>query len=192
MLILLDEAERIMDQTTAVRKKSYGVIRDLLDNADDSGGMQSSVIYVAATPDMFKSEKGFPQYDPLRSRLSNIQRFAIPGFIDWRGTIVDLTRTPLTHDSLIQVASRVRDIHSIARNWHPNTRINDDLMQKLVAEIEEGIFQATKPRMVSSAMATLLEIAEQNPGLDMTQSVSLSLKQVQSALTSKSKHEMWE
>jgi BREX system ATP-binding protein BrxC/D len=191
ILILLDEAERIMEQSKLVRKKSYGVIRDLLDNADNQGGMQSCMMYIAATPDMFKSEKGFAEYDALRSRLSNAQRFNMPNFIDWRGVIVDLTKTPLSSDFLIKLGQRIRFIHSIGWDWEAEKCIDDDLIKNIVNEIEKGTFLVSKPRMLTSAIATILEIAEQNPKSDIQEFISPLLESVHSKLSSKPETEQW-
>ncbi len=102
VLVLLDEAERILGKPRPVRMKSYGVIRDLMDNTDDQGGMPTSMFYVAATPDMFTKPEGFADYEALQSRLRTSQRFALASYIDWRGVVLDLTRTPLSHEHLLQ------------------------------------------------------------------------------------------
>lgn len=192
-LILLDEAERIMDQSHSVRKKSYGVIRDFLDNADEQGGMPSSMIYIAATPEMFSSQKGFAEYDALRSRLANTQRFSIPKLMDWRAVIVDLVKTPLPHDHLIQLAVKVRDIHSIARQWDPRPHFSEEIIQKLVSKIESSASApVSKPRMLSSLVATLLEIAEQNPGRGIHEVVDGTFEQVLRILISRPEANRWE
>ena len=191
-LILLDEAERVMDQTPGVRKKSYGVIRDLLDNADNQGGMPASMIYIAATPDMFASEIGFAEYDALRSRLANSQRFAIPNLMDWRGVIVDLVKTPLPHDHLIQLAQKVRNIHGLARNWDPNPYLSDAVLQDVVTKIDTGAFQISKPRMLASLVATLLEIAEQNRSQNLATVLDSTFEHVLQIMSTKPKTERWE
>lgn len=192
ILILLDEAERIMEQSRSVRNRSYGVIRDLLDNADNQGGMRSSVIYIAATPDTFQSEKGFAEYDALRSRLANAQRLSIKGFIDWRSVIVDLTKTPLPHTALMDLANRVREIHSVARGKNPQETLADPALQEIVSRIEKQVFQVSKPRMLASYMATILEIADQNPGSDILQVLDETLRQVQDVVAARPKSKDWE
>lgn len=192
-LILLDEAERIMDQSHSVRKKSYGVIRDLLDNADDQGGMPSSMIYIAATPEMFSSERGFAEYDALRSRLANTQRFTIPNLMDWRAVIVDLVKTPLPHNHLVQLAQKVRDIHSIARQWDPRPHFTDEIIQVLITKIESNpSSQVSRPRMLSSLAATLLEIAEQNPVHPLHDALDVTFDQVLQVLISRPEADKWE
>ncbi len=192
ILILLDEAERIMEHTRSVRNRSYGVIRDMLDNADNQGGMRSSIIYIAATPDTFQSEKGFPEYDALRTRLANAQRLAIPGFIDWRGPIVDLTKTPLPHTALMDLAQKVRTIHAIARGKDHVNGFDDSVLQQIVSKVENQVFQVSKPRMLASYMATILDLADQNPGADITQALDQTLRQVQEVVTVRPESKDWE
>ena len=192
VLILLDEAERIMEQTPSVRKKSYGVIRDLLDNADNQGGMQSSVIYVAATPEMFQSERGFPEYDALRSRLANAARFSMPNLIDWRGVIVDLTKTSMPHDLLLKLVGRVVDLHAIAREWNPRAYFTEDVITQIVADVESGAFIVSRPRLLASCAATLLEIIEQNRDQPITGLLKDTLQAVHAKLVQKSKTEEWD
>lgn len=192
-LVLLDEAERIMDQSFSVRKKSYGVIRDLLDNADNQGGLPSSMIYIAATPEMFSSEVGFAEYDALRSRLANSRRVAISNLVDWRAVVVDLVKTPLPHNHLVQLAHKVRDIHATARRWDPRPLLTDDLIQGLVAKIESGVSsQVSRPRMIASLVATLLEIAEQNEGCHLQNVLEATFDQVLQVLATRPRADKWE
>ncbi len=192
VLLLIDEAERIMEQSRSVRNKSYGVIRDFLDNADDQAGMQSSIIYVAATPDTFNSEKGFPEYDALRSRLASSTRFSVPNMVDWRGVVVDLTKTPMQHNLLVSLAERVIDLHACARDWEPRSQFTPDVIAQIVRVVESGAFAVSKPRLLASCAATLLEIVEQNRSCDVLSIFDGTLKGVHSSLLRKSGAEQWE
>jgi bacteriophage exclusion system BrxC/D-like protein len=192
VLFLLDEAERIMEQTRSVRNKSYGVIRDLLDNADNQGGMQSSIIYVAGTPELFQSQKGFPEYDALRSRLANATSFITPNLVDWRGVIVDLTRTPMPHDILMQLAGRVIDLHAVARDWNPREYFTKDIIRQMVASVESQAVVVTKPRLMASCAATLLEIVEQNRDQAVAGLLASTLKVVHASLARKAEVKQWE
>ncbi len=62
-----------MEQTRSVRNKSYGVIRDLLDNADNQGGMQASITYVDGALRCFSLVKDF-QNTTRYGLASRIQR----------------------------------------------------------------------------------------------------------------------
>lgn len=192
ILILLDEAERIINQSKIVRNRSYHVIRNLLDNADDQGGMKSCIIYVAATPDMFTSERGLSEYEALRSRLDSAQILPSHDYIDWRGVIVDLTKTPLPHDLLVLLAHRIRSIHAIAHNWDPKIVLTDQLIQDIVGIIGNGVFQVSKPRMVAAGISTALEIAEQNPQINVTKMIPEILKRLNNELSKEPIVKQWE
>ncbi len=191
ILILLDETERIIDQYKTVRKKSYHVMRHLLDNADDQDGMRSCIIYLAATPDMFTSERGLSEYEALRSRLHSAEILPSSGYIDWRGVIVDLTKTPLPYNLLVQLVQRIRSIHAIAQNWNPEAVLTDQSVQDIVGTIEKGVYQVSKPRMVAAGVSTILEIVEQNPQKDISTMLPSLLGTLNNELSTESKTEPW-
>ncbi len=192
ILVLFDEAELIMKQLRPVRTSSYGVIRDLLDNADQQGGMRSSMMYIAATPEMFSDASGFPENDALMSRLEIAERFTMSKYADYRSVIVDLAKTPLTHDMLVQLGERIRSVHSVARNWSPEEKLTDEAIQETVRLIEQGIFQISKPRMCAASIATLLDTVEQNREADVFELINEVLKEVHSTLPKEPKTETWE
>ena len=181
-----------MEQKRSVRSKSYGVIRDLLDNADDQGGMQSCTVYVAATPEMFQSERGFPEYEALRSRLVNVASFVVPNLVDWRGVIVDLTKTPLPHDLLLRLANRIIDLHAAAWKWDPREYFTDDAISQVVDIVERQGVAVTKPRLLASCVATLLEIVEQNREQSVATILKPTLSAVKGTLSKKAAPEQWE
>jgi hypothetical protein len=154
--------------------------------------MQSSIIYVAGTPEMYQSEKGFPEYDALRSRLANATIFTDPNLIDWRGVIVDLTRTPLPHDILMKLAGRVIDLHAVARDWDPREHFTPDVIKELVASVESQAVEVTKPRLLASCAATLLEIVEQNRDQAVAVLLAGTLKAARASLARKAEARQWE
>jgi hypothetical protein len=190
VLVLLDEAERIMNQSKSIRNKSYGVIRDILDNADDQAGMKSAMVYIASTPDMFESQTGFAEYDALRSRLENVSRFSSAGFVDWRGVIIDLTRTPLPNGMLKLLAQKVIDMHAKARSWNPSSAFSDGQVEHVLDIIRSRTLQVSKPRLLASYMASLLEIVEQNPGIDVKSTIDQTFDSVVNTVSQRNL-ELW-
>jgi hypothetical protein len=190
VLVLLDEAELIMGQSAPVRKKSYGVIRDLLDNTDGQG-MRSSIIYIAATPEMFQEGKGFPEYDALRSRLANVPKFTVPGLADWRGIVVDLTKTAMSRELLVRLVNRIVDLHSIACEWKPKEYISEEVILQLVTEVTNGASVVSVPRLLTSSAATLLELVEQNRDQLGTDLVRDTLQAVRASLVGKTSAKQW-
>jgi hypothetical protein len=150
------------------------------------------MFYIAATPDMFSKAEGFAEYDALRSRLASSQRFSVPGLVDTRGVVVDLTKTPLNHKDLVQVARKIRDVHALAEGWDPSERFSDAVIESIVSRIEAGVFQVSKMRMLASSVATLIDIAEQNPALEVAPILGDVFKQVSKTLSAVPTQERWE
>jgi hypothetical protein len=180
-----------MEQTKSTRNKSYGVIRDILDNADSKGSAISTAIYIAATPDTFKSEKGFPEYDALRSRLMNIESFVIPGFTDWRAVIIDLSKAGLERSTLEGISKKIIRIHSIARDWNPFDTLDGETLESLINNIESGHHQVSKPRLLAAVATHLLEVAEQNRNMNFKDAVGPILNSVKKQLTQKPGVKEW-
>lgn len=181
-LILFDEAERIMSQPKRTRIASYGIIRDLLDNADQQGGMQSSMMYIAATPEMFSAKEGFAENDALRSRLEVSGRFISAEYTDYRSVIVDLTTAPLSHELMVKLAERIRRVHAIARVWKPEEIFKTDTIEGVVRRVQDGVFQVSRPRMLAAAVATILDTVQQNPHADFPQVIDSVLGEVHTSL----------
>jgi hypothetical protein len=154
--------------------------------------MQSSVFYVAGTPEMYQSEKGFPEYDALRSRLVSAAGFAPTSLVDWRGVIVDLTKTPLPHDILLQLTDRIVDLHAVARAWNPREHFTKSVIEQLVAGVESQAVTVTKPRLLSCCAATLLEVIEQNREQTVPDMLQSTLKAVQASLSKKADTKQWD
>jgi hypothetical protein len=191
-LILLDEAERILTQSRQVRQKSYGVLRDLLDNTDGQGGMQSAVTYVAATPEMFESERGFAEYDALRSRLRPVAQLGKSHFVDWRAVVVDLSSSPFGDGQLAQLFLRIVDIHAIARSWSPGDYFSAGAVNGIVEKIVSAPAHASRPRMLAACAASLLETLEQNRSATIEELLGATLEEMGRRKLASSPSSVWE
>ena len=69
ILILIDELENVLHQTPAARRSAWTILRELIDNIDDRHGMTNTAFYVAATRDVFDSDKGMTEYEALAERV---------------------------------------------------------------------------------------------------------------------------
>ena len=131
-LIIIDELERIMEDSTLRRKKSYTILRELIDNVDGENGMKGSCLYAAAPPGQFESSKGFIEVDALASR---IQAPILAGDVDYTAAIVDLDAAPLTREQQIDLAKNLRLIHATAREWNPEKYVSNSALVVLVDAI---------------------------------------------------------
>ena len=118
--------------------------------------------------------------------------FASKEFIDYRDVVVDLTRTPLPADLLLQLAKKVRGIHSVARQWDAESHIPDHLLQNIVTRIDQSAFPVSKPRMVASVVAKLLESAEQNPAENPALAVDSTVSEAAQTLAVRPEPEKWD
>ncbi len=133
-LIVIDELERIMEESTNRRRKSYTILRELIDNVDGENGMKNTCLYAAAPPGQFESQKGFIEVEALASRVQ-APVITHPDLIDYTSTVVDLDTAPLTQCELNELARRIRDIHGVARGWEAKNSLPDTEVLALVKDI---------------------------------------------------------
>jgi hypothetical protein len=133
-VVLLDELERIMEDTPARRRKAYGILRELIDNVDGIGGMRRACLYCAAPPSQFESQKGFIEYEALASRIADLPSGGGPP--DYAGTVIDLDKTPLGPNEVLDLLKKLRSIHAIARQCPPSKLLSDSKMATLRDKFE--------------------------------------------------------
>lgn len=171
LLILLDELDRIQNQTIRVRQNCYQVLRELIDNADGQGGMQGTLVYCAAPSEMFTSERGFREYDALNSRLEPASHtsdlISKMAGVDYRGTIINLEDTPLNAADYYLMAEKVRNIHAIALDWDAREALPDNFLRELVDTIIKEQRNISTPRLVTTTVAVIAELVEQGQGVDI-------------------------
>ncbi len=176
LLILLDELDRIQNQRDRVRQNCYQVLRELIDNADGQGGMRGTLVYCAAPSEMFTSDRGFREYDALNSRLEPaLQASDLVtkiGGVDYRGTIINLEDTPLSPEDYFNMATKVRDIHAIALEWDAHAALPDDLLKEIVDSIIQSQRNISTPRLVTTTVAVIAELAEQGQRIDVESSIN--------------------
>jgi hypothetical protein len=169
LLVLVDELDRIQYLRDRVRQNCYQILRELMDNTDGHGGMQGTLFYCAAPSEMFTQEKGFKEYDALRTRIETAMK-ATRGFaqgqVDYRGTIIDLEQTRLQRDDFYEIAKKVRNIHSVALNWDASQAFSDGEVKKLVDQIIDEKLSISTPRLVATAVAIKADITEQGQSID--------------------------
>lgn len=166
-LILLDELDRIPYLSKTSRQNCYQVLRELMDNTDGHGGMQGTLFYCAAPEEMFTSPNGFKEYDALWSRLEPALQADPTGRVDYRATVINLDETPLDRAELLALATKVRDIHSLAFNWDAAAAMPDSKIEEIVDRTMAQESYISKPRLLATAMATIADIEEQGQSYDI-------------------------
>jgi hypothetical protein len=132
-LVIIDELERIMEEPKNRRRKSYTILRELIDNVDGENGMKSSCLYAAAPPGQFESTLGFIEVDALASRIQ--APILVKGLTDYTAAIIDLDTAPLSTEQQLQLARKIRALHGRARDWDGRQTLSDKELSELITEI---------------------------------------------------------
>jgi hypothetical protein len=161
LLIIIDELERIMEEPRLRRRKSYTILRELIDNVDGENGMRSSCLYAVAPPGQFESANGFIEVDALASRIQ--APILAKGQIDIMGAIVDLDAAPLSIAHQVELAKNIRALHSRAREWHAEQSLDDARLISLVNDINSRkVVSRLRVREICIQFVAALEVARAN------------------------------
>lgn len=154
LILLLDELETVLAQGASVRSAAYENIRLLMDNAEHSEYLQ---LFFSLIPDVLLSEKGFKSYDALWSRVRSVGDSEA---LNYRGTIIDLHKTPLKRQELIDLGICLRKIHEISYRWKAQDAVPENLIADMCKKQEEmGIL--SEVRLFIKQMIRFLDMAEQ-------------------------------
>jgi hypothetical protein len=158
LVLFLDELELIRDQNYRVRDANYDVLRQFIDDTD---GLSNFLLLCSATPKMRDDDqKGFPSYPPLWQRLGGMLG-GVHG--DYRAITVNLDEAPLRDDDLLELAKRLRTVHSVAYGWDAEQIVPDEFLRQLVQVVKQQATELTLPRLVVQTTVSLLEAKQQNP-----------------------------
>jgi len=117
ILILVDELENVLQQHSRSRKNAYITLRELIDNVDDRHGMTYTAMYISATPDVFDSERGVTEHEPLAGRVLTSTASTAGNTANPVGAVIDLAAWPLKKTDLLRAAEGIAGIHSVAKSW---------------------------------------------------------------------------
>lgn len=108
LVVVLDEVETLQRVRSDVREKSLNALRQLMDEID-GGRFPGLHVLITGTPAFFDGQQGVQRLAPLAQRLeTDFQTDA--RFDNPRATQIRLPG--FTHDSLVELGSRVRDIYA--------------------------------------------------------------------------------
>ncbi len=173
LVILIDELVNLYKIPNAItRQYNYEKILTMY-NDTLQGKAHHLGIIMGGTPQTIEDRRrGIYSYEALRSRLSQ-GRFATEGLTDMLAPVIHLE--PLTYEELLVLVGKLADIHA---DYHKYSRVLEDvdLTAFLQAEFDRvGADSHLTPREVIRDFIELLDIACQNPGLDVRQILTNSL-----------------
>ena len=161
LVLLLDELETIITQGASIRNAAYENVRLLTDNTEHTQYLQ---LFFSLIPDVLLSEKGFKSYDALWSRVRSI---GDSEGINYRGTLVDLHKTPLERQELVNLGISLRKIHEISYRWSAQQSVSRDLIDNICQQ-QEKMGVLSEVRLFIKQMIRLLDMAEQGNSMDDT------------------------
>ena len=86
---------------------------------------------------------------------------------DYRANMVNLAEAPLSDDELLELAKRLRTVHSIANAWHAEQIVSDDFLYQLIQAAKQRGAEVSLPRLIVQTTISLLEAKQQNPEQDL-------------------------
>jgi hypothetical protein len=154
LILLMDELETVLAQSTSVRNAAWENVRLFIDNTEHA---QYLHIFFSIIPEVLLSEKGFKSYDALWSRLRSIGEGKR---LNFRSVLIDLHRTPLEGPELIALGLTLRRIHELSYRWDASPLITDKLIEKVVA-LQKRMGLLSEVRLFIKQIIRLLDMAEQ-------------------------------
>jgi hypothetical protein len=118
LVLVLDEVETLQRVRGDVRDKALNALRQLIDEVD-SGRFPGLYLVMTGTPAFFEGPSGVPRLPPLAQRLST--DFATDVRFD-NPRAVQVRLPGFTHDSLVELGSKVRDLYAAGSDAAPRVR----------------------------------------------------------------------
>ena len=168
LVLCIDEIEELAKLRTRKRQEqSLQALREYVDHAGGQGGFKHLCMYLAATPEMFEGPDYFPRYDALATRIQPVS-----DRLNWRGTVVDLDRTPLDAREMLAMARRIAAIHRVAYPGASDGALTDEYLDELMSEVVASRVRIAKPRLLARIVVDELERARQEAGVFETNEAS--------------------
>lgn len=158
LILFLDELETVLAQGASIRNAAYENVRLLMDNTEHAQYLQ---LFFSLIPDVLLSEKGFKSYDALWSRVRTV---GDSDDLNYRGTLVDLHKTPLQRQELMDLGVFLRKIHEISYRWSAEHSVPNELIAGMCEKQEEmGVL--SEVRLFIKQMIRCLDITEQGSAM---------------------------
>ncbi len=165
IILLLDELETVIVQGKSIRNAAYENVRLLIDNTEQASCFH---IFFAIIPEVLLNENGFKSYDALWSRVRSIGQQGKQ--LNYRGVLVDLHRTPLKTEELVNLGQSLRQIHQISYRWDATESVPDGILEEICAN-QKKMGLLSEVRLYVKQVILLLDMAEQ--GIDVVNKLDL-------------------
>ena len=176
LILMMDELETVIAQSTSVRNAAYENVRLLIDNAEQAAYQH---IFMSIIPDVILAEKGFRSYDALWSRIRSIGEGKR---LNYRSVLIDLHKTPLETDELVELGSCLCRIHELAYRWDTQEQVGEELIKKMCAT-QKRMGLLSEVRLFIKQIIRTLDMAEQGVApdeeMDLTEQLVASQQEME-------------
>jgi hypothetical protein len=176
LILVLDEVETLQRVRTDVREKALNALRQLIDEVD-SGRFPGLGVIVTGTPAFFDGPQGVQRLAPLAQRL-NVDFTTEARFDNPRAVQIRLAN--FSHDSLVEVGTRVRDVY--LQHTVSSDRIRTMVDDAYVADLATAVAGALggkvgiAPRLFLKKLVTdVLDRVDQFPDFDPRRDYKLTM-----------------
>lgn len=165
MMIMIDELVNIYKIPQSItRQYNYEKILTMYNDALQGKASYLGII-MCGTPQCIEDQRrGVYSYEALRSRLSE-GRFATKDMSDMLAPVIKLA--PLTYEHMLVLIEKLTDIHSQLFEYTPRLTQNELISFIKIEHERVGADTHITPREVIRDFIELLDIAYQNPEVDI-------------------------
>ncbi|WP_313558812.1 BREX system ATP-binding domain-containing protein [Ruminiclostridium cellobioparum] len=177
LLIIIDEVETVRKERRDVRYQAYENLRMLLDMVSKDN-LPGCYLLLTGTDDLVEQEdRGIKEHDALYTRLEPIRLGDIK--------VLDQPLMRLSRfdtQQLINVAKKVRDLHSSVYNWNADDKISDTFITQYATNFSKAFGKeiSTLPRTFLKNFAFILEAAKTESMSKIKSLLNISEEQIQS------------
>ena len=131
LVVVLDEVETLQRVRGDVRDKALNALRQLIDEVH-SGRFPGLYLLITGTPAFFEGHQGVQRLAPLAQRLAT--DFTTDARFD-NPRAIQIRLPGFTHDSLVEVGTRVRDLYAAGGNPRVPAVVDDAYVSDLATAV---------------------------------------------------------
>lgn len=163
LLLVLDEVETLQRVRSDARDKALNALRQLIDEVH-SGRFPGLYLLITGTPAFYDGPQGVQRLAPLAQRLA-VDFTADPRFDNPRA--VQIRLPGFTHESLVELGTRVRDLYASGTSRDSAGRIGGLVDEEFVAQFARAVAGGlggrvgVAPRMFLKKLVDVLDRVDQ-------------------------------
>lgn len=176
LLLVLDEVETLQRMRSDVRDKALNALRQLMDEID-AGRFPGLYLVLTGTPAFFEGPSGVSRLAPLAQRLAT--DFTTDARFD-NPRAVQIRLSGFTHDKLVEVGRRVRDLYAAGSSQEERIRrvVDDAYIADLASAVtgDLGGKVGIAPRLfLKKLVSDILDRVDQFPDFDPREHYRLTI-----------------